>query len=114
MKRENNRTMYGISGLICNTQEPVAKRVGVEQQTASNWVQKILKLEKFVEPPESRQHFAKVEKDTEPRTPSHAKHKLCRKGRCSEREMAWRAFCAVSSSEAMSSGPAQAATLNGK
>jgi hypothetical protein len=47
----------------------VAKKVGgIEHQTVPNWLQKILKLEKFAEPPDSRQHFdiwefAKADKD---------------------------------------------------
>ena len=43
--------------LDCLSQDDIAKAVGVEQQTVSNWLTKFRTDSDFSSPPESRQHF---------------------------------------------------------
>jgi hypothetical protein len=43
--------------LDCFSQEQIATRLDVTQQTISNWLQKFQSVGEFVEPPASRQHF---------------------------------------------------------
>jgi hypothetical protein len=43
--------------LDCQPQTEIAEQIGVTQQAISQWVQETAELRKFVEAPESRQHF---------------------------------------------------------
>jgi len=55
-KREMQERAWDM-WLDCHTQEQIAEAAGVTQQTISNWIQESADQRKFVEPPESRQHF---------------------------------------------------------
>jgi hypothetical protein len=56
-EREEMQARAWDMWLDCNTQTDIAEVVGVDQKTISNWLGDSAKLQNFLEPPESRQHF---------------------------------------------------------